>query len=397
MDIKKFFRHTPLYKRTYRNILNFDESHLDTYFGKFKEDVEFYKKYKQDNLLDCPILRKDEVLNNENLFLSKKYLKFTLLKSSTGGTSGKSLNLYRSYKDVIREMSYVDYAFSLIGNDLNVAVLRGVRPKNGLSSFINNKLILSSYDLTADTIQEYLTSIKKYNINCLHAYPSSLLIFLRIVVELRLEKELSGIKGILTSSEIFSIEDKIFVKSVLPDCELIDLYGQNEHVAFAISVNLGKYKFYNSYGYTEFIPIERDADGNQIAEIVSTGFINDAMPFIRYGTEDYIVLDDSGMVVSILGRSQDYVYDFDRQRIPCTVLTRPKTLENVLSFQFFQEKYGVVEFHVTVNSSFGEDDIQNIILDFKNTFGERISAIVKVCPNLPRTKRGKLKRLIQNI
>src|SRR5690606_7903681 len=110
------------------------------------------------------------------------------------------------------------------------------------------------------------------SINCIHAYPSSILILLKLVESNNLLPKLKNIKGILTSSEVLTISDKKYIKKVLPDIRLVDLYGQNEHVAFATSLDLEPYKFYNNYGFTEFIPAEEKYKGKQVFEIVSTGF-----------------------------------------------------------------------------------------------------------------------------
>lgn len=397
MHLKQIIRLLPSY-RLYRNGIGvFNEEFLTSFIDKAIKDVPYYninpeyiKPYE-----DFPILRKNDVCANEDDFLSKKYVKFFLKRSATGGTSGVSLNLYRSFKDIIKEVAYVDYAFSLIGGNLSIAVLRGNKISSRIGEKIGGTLFLSSYNLSENTISEYLDMLKRNSIDCLHAYPTSIMIFLKLVDYSNRISELNSIKGILTSSEVLTIEDKKYIKKKLPHIKLIDLYGQNEHVAFAIAVDLCPYRFFNCYGYTEFIRLKENNDGNDIAEIVSTGFANSAMPLIRYGTEDFVKIDKYGQIISIIGRGQDYLYDVNGERIPCTIVTRPDTLRNVLYFQFFQEEFGNVEFRIVVNNNFGERDKNEILFDFFTTFNNRIKAKVRILNSLEKTNAGKIRRLIQ--
>lgn len=390
------------YRQTRKQIKTGIEPCFKSFIRKTIKNVKYYKLSERYNkeIEKIPILRKNDIIGKEEQFIAAKTIKPLLNKFSTGGTSGVSMNMYRSYRDIFREWAFVDHAFSLIGNNLKIAVLRGNKPKVGFSEYKNGKLILSSYAITVESIHVYVQALKEYKVNCIHAYPSSLMIFCKCIESNNLESELSGLKGILCSSEIFSMDDKRYVKSIFPNTKIIDLYGQNEHVAFAIAQDFGPYHFYKSYGKTEFV--ERDElsqieETLKIKEIVSTGFINRAMPFLRYGTEDFVEIDKNDNVISIIGRSQDYIYDFNKEKLPCIVHTRPKTLKNVISFQYLQEKYGKVIFQVVVNSEFGEKDTLDIVQDFKGTFNDRIEAEVKICKTLQRTKRGKLIRLIQTI
>lgn len=397
IDFRNLLRLTSLYKVTFRDIGKLEYNYLKSNLMRIKEVIPFYKNLSIDSIEYLDILRKDDIVGREDLFKNKNIYKFLLLKTSTGGTSGKSLNLYRSIVDVIKETAFVDYAFKLIDNDLRICVIRGTIPKKGIYQLKYNKLILSSYELKESNIKEYIYLLKKYKINCIHAYPSSILIFLRYVKNLNLQHDLNNLKGIVTSSEILSMEDKKFIKSLIPNVRLIDIYGQNEHVAFAFSIDLEPYHFFKEYGFTEFIPVSKLINGNTVSEIVSTGYNNTGMSFVRYGTEDYVEIDNKGNILSIIGRSQDYLYDFNMQKLPSTISNQPSTLKNVISFQFYQNTCGNVDFRIEVNNSFCEHDVNAILADFKTTYGDRINVNIIVVDKLSRTKMGKLKRLIQKI
>jgi phenylacetate-CoA ligase len=404
--IKRIIRICPLYKKTYAKISKGDPNNnlLKRSLSNALTNVPYYRnKYGNgsidDNGLDnFLILRKSDIANNEGLFISDKYNKKILLKKSTGGTTGISLKIFSFYKSEICETAYIDYAFSLItkGSNLRVAVLRGNKPSSGIFEYKYRHLLLSSYDLSKTNVKYYVGLLKKYKINCLFVYPSSLHLFCKYLVELGNEVELPQIKGILSSSEILSTDDKNTILKIFPDITLIDRYGQNEHVAMAISINKGYYKFFDSYGYVEFIN-KGILKQNRTAEIVGTNYFNDVMPLIRYATDDYVEIDSIGNIVSIIGRKQDFIINKHNEIVPCIFSERKHTLENVLNFQYYQDKVGILEYRVITNNKFGKKDIEAIEEDLKNSFGNKIDPIVQIVNAIDKTETGKQKRLIQKI
>jgi phenylacetate-CoA ligase len=404
--LKRFIRVFPLYWRTYARISKGDPNNnlLKKSISNALANVPYYrKKYGNvaignkglDNFL---ILRKSDIVKNEELFISDKYNKKILLKKSTGGTTGISLKIFSFYKSEIRETAYLDYVFSLIakGNNLRMAVLRGNKPSAGIYEYKYRRLLLSSYDLSKENVKFYVGLLKKYKINCLYVYPSSLHLFCKYLFELGNEVELPQIKGILSSSEILSTADKNTILKIFPDIKLIDLYGQNEHVAMAISINKDYYKFFDSYGYVEFI-YSSNFRQNRTAEIVATNYINDVMPLIRYATDDYVEIDSNGNIVSIIGRKQDFIINKQNEIVPCIFSERKHTLENVLNFQYYQDTVGILEYRVVTNNKFGKKDLEAIEEDLRDSFSNKIDPIVQIVNEIEKTKAGKQKRLIQKL
>lgn len=400
-------RRTFLYKETFKKLVNnqADKYTLPNLLHDSVVNVPYYREILGSNsskpiLAEFPILRKTTIVGNEINFVSQRYNIKYLQKKSTGGTSGTSINIYRSLRDAIIETAFVDYAFSLIDKktNLRVGVLRGNKPKKGLFEKSFDQYVLSSYNISTENIEAYVNYIEEKGINCLTVYPTAITIFCKQILNKSPQMIISQIKGILSSSEILSTESKNLINKVFPNATLIDLYGQNEHVAFALSKDRAPYKFFSQYGYTEFVDIGiKSSAGNRIAEIVSTGFINDAMPLIRYGTEDYVEIDSDDNIVSIIGRTQDFLVNCDGELVPCIVLTRDRSLENVNNFQYYQEEKGKVIFRVIVNSSFSELDKTYIEEDINKTFDGKVVGTVEIVPSIEKTKAGKQRRLIQVI
>ncbi len=398
--LNKVIRLTPLYFQYRRKMfrpLNFDNT--DVY--RIIKDVPYYKKngYSKNRMEEYPFLKKEDIIGKEDQFISGKVNKRFLLKIATSGTSGRSLNFFKTIKEVIREEVFIDHAFSLIGENLRVAVLRGNRPASGIYEYKYGHLLLSSYHLSKQNVKEYISLIKRHRINCLHVYPSTLLIFCKYANELLKEEkiELPAIRGILSSSEMFPVTVKETVMEVFPQATIVDLYGQNEHAAFALAVNKGYYNFFKGYSIVEFLDTGIKNGENSIKEIVGTNISNRAMPLVRYRTADYVEMDPDNNIVAIMGRSNDFVVDKRGVITPCIVILRKWTLENVVAFQYYQDKAGELIYRVKVNEKFSDIDKKNILDDFFSCFHERMDVKVQVVDDFDKTKSGKHIRTVQKL
>ena len=402
---KVFLRYTPLYRKTTKSILQQESNNslLKEHIYKYIEEVPYYHKHKSIikdsfDIKELPILRKPDIQGHETEFVSTKVNKHFLFKEKTGGSTGWSLTLFRSFQDVTKSSAYVDYMFSLIGKNLRIAVLRGNKPKEGIYECISSKkIILSSYSLSPESLETYLDILRKYRISCIHAYPSSISILARLVRNKYGTIQLPDLKGILTSSEIFSREEKLLVSEVFPNVKIVDFYGMSERCCCAYSIGLGCYHFIQNYGFTEFIDTGEKNGDNNIAEIVATSIMNTTMPFIRYGTDDYVEIDKNGNIIAIIGRSSDFVINNNNDIVPCIIIARNESKKNVLNFQYYQDSPGQLVYKVVVNNKFTQEEKKMLEDDLTNSFDNKMTCKVVVVSSIERTKIGKQKRLIQKL
>lgn len=363
----------------------------------YYRDSESYLKEGIQRLSEFPMLDKSDMIGREDDLVSEAYYIKSLHKVSTGGTSGKSLNIYKSIRDVIKEEAFMSHAFSLIGDNLKIGILRGNKPIKGICEYRFGCLLLSSYDISPGNVRQYVELIRKHKTNCLYVYPSSMRIFCKYLKALRGSMDLPDLKGILSSSEILSFEDKSLILDLFPNITLIDQYGQNEHVAFAISINMGHYKFYENYSFVEFVDTGRRLGHHKIAEIIGSNLFSHAMPLIRYRTDDLVEIDDDGNIRSIIGRTQDFIINKNNEVVPCIVVTRDETLKNVISFQYYQESAGKLVIRVLGNDDFSRIDVRAIEDDMHHCFNGHMDVKVDVVAHFEKTMAGKQLRLVQKL
>lgn len=398
--LKKLIHFTPQYYRYRKGIRRNTGFNQSDVYNVIK-DVPYYidKGYCNTQFENYPILRKKDISGNENLFISTKIHKRFLIKVHTSGSSGISINFWKTIREIIKEEAYNNYEFSLIGKKLRIAVLRGNKPTSGKYEYKHKHLLLSSYHLSKQTVLEYLQLIEKYKINCLHVYPSAIHIFCKYLKEILEEQDikLPNLKGIFSSSEILTAETKNIILQLFPDLILVDRYGSSEQVAMAIALNNGFFHFYNSYGIVEFLDTGLINGENKIKEIIGTSISNKGMPLVRYGTADYVEIDEDNNIVSIIGRTSDFVVNRNKEIVPCIVVTRHKTLDNVITFQYYQDTIGELLVRARVNDKFKDDERKIISEDIGGCFHGLMNVQVEVVKGFETTKNGKHIRCIQKL
>lgn len=404
--IRKFLRFLPHYRKI-SHLLENDIHNDDMVHSSILaaiNNVPYYKRYEQlyhslSDFKELPIIRKADIMGREKEFVSKKACKLLLQKKETGGSTGLSLELFYSHLSIINKVAFSDFLFSRCGKSKNIATLRGNRPKEDkiIEVIDSSSIILSSYKLNKENLDVYIDALNRYKIDCLHVYPSSLSVFARLLKQRKEKISLPYLKKVIASSEIFSKEDKCFVKELFPDVHIIDFYGHNELACAAISIDNTPYRFIPAYGYVEFIETgEFTPQGNRIAEIVATSILNSDMPFIRYATDDYVELDKEGNPISIIGRTSDFIVNKKGQIQPCIISTRTKSMENVIAFQYYQERIGELIYKIKVSDDYSSENQKYLLEDLNTSFSD-MDCRIQIVDEIEKTARGKQLRMIQKI
>ena len=410
--VRDLVRFTPRYYKTRRKLsLDFSPVLIEDAIKEAVEHVPYYKKHNYSSFIyhdeepfsleHFPILKKDDVLGHEREFVSDRYCKCFLREEKTGGSSGKTMKLYYSPtlsidRTVFPNMIYDKY----VGKMVQLALLRGIIPHNGklYERIGRHKIVLSSHKLNIDNVEQYINILNNENITCLLAYPSALMVFAKLLKEKGIIFCAPKLKVIFVSSEIFSKEDKTFVKDVFGDITLIDFYSMSEFSTAAYSVDLGHYNFNYNYGYVEFIDTGFTTSlGNHISRIVTTSILNSTMPLIRYDTGDLAEIDNNGEVVSILGRIIHLAVNKNNAAVPCIIIFSKEPMMRVLQYQYYQDTPGVLEVRVLPKQDFSEEDRKVMLNDMKSAFADSMDCNVRIVDKVEYTRSGKLNRMIQKL
>lgn len=376
------------------------------------DSIDFYKDLSKiesyDEFRRLPIVNKNIINNNRGEFISREG-KNLRLKANTGGSSGTPFTFYL-HKGVTRskEKAHFDDYWSEYGynNRSKVLVLRGKSlRKNKIHEHdaLGNTLIINCNSINKQNISDIFSQIKKFKPEFIHAYPSALKVFTKLLISaLKMNDFQLKIKAVFLGSEqLFDSDLSLF--DTFFRTQIVNWYGHSESLVFAKRV--GKQNVFRvslEYGYIELV----DSDNQVITEIgktgriIATGFDNKVMPLIRYDTGDegqllsFLGSDETVLEIkNISGRDKNYIYLKDKTQVTLTSIIfgeHHKEFEFIKEFQIEQSVLGIIQLKVVPLKNKTISDFESLKLKLENSVTKgNLKVDVSIVQNTKKTHRGK--------
>lgn len=378
-------------------------------FSKAHVDVSnIVNKFKRIPLLDKRIIRE-----NADAIVSTQLSRMKYGTRNTGGSTGEPLEFYTSVNYDTEHQAFLykmmgyeegDKILAMDGSSIDADSLEKniYWKKKSENNVPYGSMALSSLYLNEGSIATYCDFINSFKPDIIRGYPS----FISDVSSYMLrenKKVCHAMKGIVLTSESSNVE-QINMVAMAFGTKIYLQYGHSEAALFGYTVD-ESYEYFCSpfYGFVEVVNEVGERVGpGEIGEVICTGFYNYAMPFIRYRTGDLAVFseDRDGIVrlQYVLGRTQDYVYDSKNNKTLLTALVfgqHYKAFSNIKKWQIVQDKPGIVTILVIKDKQYdseNEEEIRNNFLNIAN-----VATKFEYVDNIPLTKRGKSKFLVQNL
>ena len=401
---KKTWKKIDIISKEY-NDLNILNKNMEKLLKSLNENIFYEKKqvFSDFKLIDADILREnyEKIINSE----IKGYI------TSTGGSGRKPSKFYLSNESYYEDLAYFIYSCSKLGykkGDKKLT-LRGVDLKGKLFKYnpIYNELQINIFLMSKENIGSILREIEKFNPTFGHGYPSA---FVRLAQLLKSKNLNFQLKGICLASENFNETQREIQEEVFK-CKARGFYGHSERAAFANEKleEKGIYEVFLNYGLIEIIKEDGNkAKENEQGEIVCTGFINRAMPLIRYKTGDFATVNkiQNGTVLEIknlIGRwGKDFVYDSNGNAIPTTAINIHSDVQYKFKYiQLYQKNKGELCIKlVPWNRENEKVDlyIEEIERDFKEKLQNiNINVVLIEEDRIYKSNRGKIPYLISEV
>lgn len=399
-----------LQERELENVLNHAVRTVPAY-----SDIEFKKETPAlEKLSEFPVITKEEIQARPDQFISTEVPTHQTYQVSTGGTSGNQLEFVLDNQTWGTEWAFIMDLWERVGYKPMdpVVSLRGgqfqgsedLPPSNHDPMF--NVLELSPFHLTDENIAHYLDVLREFEPKFIWGYPSAITVVAGYVEREGIDN-LPPIRATLAASENVYPEQRRLIERAL-DTRFFSWYGQSEKVILAGECECSeKYHAYPQYGVTELI----GEDGREIhdpgvrGELVGTGFMNRALPFIRYRTGDsaQIVAEGCGcgrefqLLEEVRGRwTQEFLVGKEGELISMTALNMHSgVFSKVQKYRFKQDVPGRARIELVPLATFDDSDAENVIDELDMKVGNSIEFEIDIVDTLPRTSRGKHKFIEQ--
>ncbi|WP_028319402.1 phenylacetate--CoA ligase family protein [Desulfobulbus elongatus] len=337
------------------------------------------------------------------------------LKATSGGSTGTPFVFYMDrYVTRQVEKAFIFDQWSRVGYRFGDSIfnLRGRTPPKGRFLYhdrLFNIHFASSFNLTAQTVGDYVNAINQLRPRFLHGYPSTMY-QLAALMESK-DRRLS-----FQPQAIFCGLEKTFpyqrekIESVF-GCRVYHWYGHSEYLALGGACEYSDtLHFYPQYGYTELIASGvTDERGQELFEIVATGFNNPVMPLIRYRTGDYAVPAANQtcrcgrhylLVDEVVGRQQEFIVDAHGSLISATSLIFGQhyaVFGGVESIRLHQKHPGKLDVILVKGVEFCEDSFREMQARMLDLIGDRMTIRFLFSDQVEKTPIGKARLVEQEL
>lgn len=392
--IQNAFQAVPFYQERYRK------------YGVAPSSIRSF-----DDLRKLPIITKQDLKANPKLFISDLPGSGRLAEIHTSGTTGSPLTIYlrsealeKNYAFFTRSLEWAGVEPRQVSATFAGRVImsaKQVEPPLWRKNWIMRNTLFSSYHISERNLPAYVGELKKIQPIFIDSYPSSIFSIGKFLLDRGSESGIAP-KAIITSSETLLDNQREVIEKAFHS-RVFDQYGSAEMVGFINQCEKGSYHVNPEYGIVEIVKTDGEpAKDGEPGELVCTGFVNSAMPLIRYKTGDSAIacgdICSCGraypIVKSILGRTDDVIVTRDGRFIGRLDPVFKGLSSGIKEAQIIQEDYDCIVVKVVVNKNFCANDENMLAEELKRRIGPTISVSIMRVNEIPRSRAGKFRSVL---
>ncbi len=293
-----------------------------------------------DDLRRLPILTRDTALANQDNLLAQDVPPRERVRAGTTGTTGASLKV--AYTEQLARENWAfllrQWAWAEIRPRQPRITFQGARvvpaerrqPPFWTYNLPERQILASIFHLSESTADIYIEFLKRHRGKVLEGFPS----VLGILADFALARGLQiPMRAIFTSGEPLYASNRSTIEEAF-GARILDSYGMTEYCGLIQECEAGRMHLAPEYGYLEILDDAGDAIApGEEGHFVWTGFLNRAMPLIRYQIGDRGRWEDAGPCPC--GRAFPHVVptitrESDILRCPDGRLFSPRALNQLL-------------------------------------------------------------------
>ena len=286
------------------------------------------------DLADLPILERATVTAHSDELLTGQVPKKFRRRMTTAGSTGAPVAVWLDRAISLSEWRFMTTQWRTVGYRRGSwrVVLKGRPPSRGQAvpelSHVRREVRFSTFHLSDETLDTYLSAMRKYEGAFLHAFPSSALRLAELCASNG--RELPPFRALLLGSEGATPAQRNLLASTY-GCPVFSWYGHTEKVLLGGECAFSRdYHLFPGYGFAEIV----DESGAPVStpgtlgRLIGTGFLNHSAPLVRYDTGDLAAFApgtcecgwQGQRLMSVVGRSQDYLLTPSGTHVPIAAL-----------------------------------------------------------------------------
>jgi len=274
-------------------------SALRQIFDHARRTVPYYAGYPRaeirsfDDLKRFPVLDRETVLQNQEDLLSRDVPPHRRIRAGTTGTTGASLRVAYTEKLARANWAFLlrQWAWAGVEPRRSRITLQGARvvpanradPPFWTHNAPERQILMSIFHISEQTAPSYLDFLQKHAGCVLEGFPS----VLGILADFALDRGIQiPMTVVFTSGEPLFPPLRAKIERAFR-ARVFDTYGMTEYCGLIQECERGRMHLAPEYGFLEILnergdPAPPGVDG----DFVWTGFLNEAMPLVRYRIGD---------------------------------------------------------------------------------------------------------------
>ncbi len=404
------YRQSESVKRMLKHCAN-NVPYYQKLFRRIGFDPETFESL--EDLRRIAVLEKKDVLKNPMEFVATNFKKSEMVTEETSGTSGSPLKvywhkdfynwIYALYETRMRRPAGVcikDRRANLTGKVLVPANQK--KPPFWRYNLAEKQLYMSSYHLNPGNIPFYVEALQKFKPKYVIGYPGSIHPVAEYLINSK--DKIPSVKSVISCSEYLLPETRSKIEKGF-GCRVYNHYGSVEWVAALNECEMGNMHISPEFGIIEIV----NDDGEPVpagrrGEMVCTGLLNYAMPFIRYRTGDIGSVKEGNcscgrtlpLFEALEGRKMSFLTLPGGALAGSAALSTAFHAENIIESQMVQERTDSVTLKLVVTEGFTDNDREYLLSELK----KRIAPLRINCERvdfIPCEKNGKKPWIINRL
>lgn len=393
-----------LIHHSYKNVPFYNELFNDLRIRP--EDI-----HTKEDLIKLPIITKDDLKKSKGKHLATNINSKHLVFSSSSGSTGEPFQFYKTKESDSWVTASAMRGWGWMGYNLGDKYVKvSMNPRTSrikkIQDIINNSSYLSSTQLNAYEFDLINEDITKFNPKFIRCYPVPLYFLAQQIEKDNKFYKGSKLKAINTTGSTLTKEVREKVEKVF-GAKIFDAYSCEGGAVF-FECPTGKYYHpAEEYAIQEYI-IDNytQSDIEKPVRHITTDLHNYASPFIRYDTQDYVVLGENELcscgrhlsnIKKIKGRDSDVlVTPSGKFLIVENFVAYFEWISEVDQIQVVQDKVDEVKINIIVNNAFNKITFEKIHSYWKYYIGLDVKVLLVIVDEIELTPTGKRRTVIRN-
>ncbi|PCI66331.1 MAG: hypothetical protein COB38_10270 [Gammaproteobacteria bacterium] len=393
------------------------------------DNTKYYRKIMQERQLTpsdftclkdvekLPLLTKAIIQENMQDMISKAYPFESLIKDSSGGSTGEPTIYYKNKDrhnlrraDQIRHDRWSGWDIGkrkalIWGAQRDLKAVQSFR-ENIIATYIERNWELDAFEMSDSEMKSFTKQLEDLQPSMILGYANALELYAKYLLKNEPNHKIE-LDGIVSSAETLTEEKRKTIEKAL-HCKVLNRYGSREVGLIASECKQQKGLHINADNLlVELVDNNGHAVSEGNGDIIVTDFWNFGMPIIRYKLGDVGKVSnttcDCGINLPLLGsvegRSGDFFVKPDGSKIHGEYFTHLfYELPQVKQFQMIQQSLEQIDLKIVETSSQTDHDyLEPIIFKTKAMLGEQVQVDVEILDEIKPTSTGKLLFTISKI